>query len=136
MHNLNPEFSLGMILSHELGHILGMDHNHGWGNKFGHTDIPMCKSYTDGPSNGVISVMRRYEPDRRIWSICNRCDLLKSYQNHLKKYGKYCMQDNVNNLGDLNPTDTGENSVNTSKTNSGTNHEIKYIVGQAHLKLI
>ena len=113
--------SFGMILSHELGHLIGMNHNRGWGNKFGHTDIELCKSYTDIQTNGEHSIMRRLEPDtRRVWSICNRCDLLKSYQKHMKKFGKYCMQENVSNLGGSEPTNPGENPVTTPKINPGT----------------
>ena len=92
--------SINKVLSHELGHTVGMDHNHGWGSKFGHTDIALCKLDFEDQNNGIVSIMRQLEPNRRrVWSICNRCDLLKYYQNQMKRYGKFCMQDNVSNTG-------------------------------------
>ena len=124
-----PNDTLGHLLSHELAHTIGMDHSHGWGNKFGHTDESLCMLDEEEKNNGLESIMRQHQPvNRRVWSICNRCDLLISYQKQLKEHGKYCMQDNVKDLGDLKPTNTEENPVTTSETNPGTSLEITFII--------
>ena len=107
-NSTHPTSAIGRFLSHELGHIIGMMHNHGWGNNYGHTDISLCELDFDDKEKGLVNIMRQLEPShRRVWSICNRCDLLKSYQNQMKTYGKYCMEDNVSNSGT--PGSTNDN---------------------------
>ena len=60
--------------------------------------------------------MRQHKPTkRRVWSICNRCDLLISYQKQIKEHGKYCMEDNVNNSETSGPT-TPDGTFDPSKS--------------------
>ena len=89
--------SYGWLLSHELGHVLGMDHNWAWEkpSKF-HPDRPVlpegyCNDAARGKSK-ISHLMRNFVvSERRTWSICNRCDVLKLYQEEMIKYGEYCL---------------------------------------------
>ena len=82
--------TIGWLLAHELSHNLGMQHSWEWEDNFGL--VP--KGYCTNENTGGIGIMRTLQPNgRHTWTMCNRCDLLKSYQTHMLKYGKYCLLD-------------------------------------------
>ena len=97
--------SYGWLLSHELGHVLGMDHNWAWEkpSKF-HPDRPVlpegyCNDAARGKSK-ISHLMRNFVVSkRRTWSICNRCDVLKLYQEEMIKYGEYCLISSTKSKG-------------------------------------
>ena len=64
-------------LLHELGHIVGMGHNHDWSkHKYVPEDYCMISK-----SSKVQSILRTHNPNKPYaWTICNRCDLLRRYQ--------------------------------------------------------
>ena len=81
------------LLVHELSHIIGMDHGYSepWTSI-----VPQyyCQLSPEQYSNNApwyfLRTMGGVQDDY-VWSICNRCDLLISYQTKMLKDGKHCM---------------------------------------------
>ena len=82
----------GWLLAHELGHVLGMEHNWAWEPKYGDGRIPQgyCTEEKDRNSSHLLrNFVER--PKRRTWSICNRCNFLKLYQDEMIAHGEFCL---------------------------------------------
>ena len=65
-------------LLHELGHLIGMRHNQDW-NEYEGIPEDYC---IISKSSKVQSILRtsEYTAKPYAWTICNRCDLLRRYQ--------------------------------------------------------
>ena len=81
------------ILLHELGHALGMEHSVEWPEKYG---IPegYCKIKDSSKYLHVMRTNGKKKHKPYAWNICNRCDLLKAYQENMIKWGEYCLAQN------------------------------------------
>ena len=66
-------------MAHELGHNLGMAHDHGKYNKWN------C-----GKSKGLMSY-GFYKAPYRYWSICSQRNFKAHYQNMVNTFGAWCM---------------------------------------------
>ena len=98
----NENETIGWLLAHELGHNLGMQHGWEWEDK--HKYVP--KGYCTKEETGSVNFLNNLQHyGQYTWTICNRCDLLRSYQYHILNFGKYCLE----NLNEINEGDVKEN---------------------------
>ena len=91
--------SLIRVFLHEVGHNLGMGHNGSYEKNIEGIPKGLCNPIKK-PRKGIM----RFDPRNTgyadidnwkvhwfMWSICNRCDLLRNYHKKMINDGKYCL---------------------------------------------